>query len=171
MNNYKLDKTHTFAVNLFSGNCLFSKIVFLSVCSFLKTPASKHVQTSFPSQSVCSDPRYFRFTTGLFFQNFLFFLLMLPSVVYIINFCIYFFMKWKPLEITLIIFNPCSMVPPLRNFWDACFHWFILSFSIQDFEKYENISEEWEEPKKAEYVDQGNLRSWLLEPDSCDQYR
>ena len=46
-----------------------------------------------------------------------------------------------------------------------------LSYRFQDFEKYENISEEWEEPKKAEYVDQGNLRSWLLEPDSCDQYR
>jgi len=41
---------------------------------------------------------------------------------------------------------------------------------FSDFEKYLNISEEWEAPKVQPYKDQGNLRLWLQEPDGCDQY-
>merc|ERR1719412_2714465 len=41
---------------------------------------------------------------------------------------------------------------------------------FSDFDKYLNISEEWEPPKVQPYKDQGNLRLWLQEPDGCDQY-
>lgn len=41
---------------------------------------------------------------------------------------------------------------------------------FSDFEKYENIPQEWEPPTTQEYVDQGNLRDWLLEPDAADQF-
>ncbi|XP_067141561.1 eukaryotic translation initiation factor 3 subunit B [Centruroides vittatus] len=39
-----------------------------------------------------------------------------------------------------------------------------------DFEKYENIPDEWEPPKPQPYVDHGNLRYWLMEPECYDQY-
>lgn len=41
---------------------------------------------------------------------------------------------------------------------------------FSDFEKYENIPQEWEAPTPQDYVDQGNLRDWLLEPDAADQF-
>jgi len=41
---------------------------------------------------------------------------------------------------------------------------------FSDFEKYENIPEEWEAPKPREYKDQGNLRTWLLDNESADQF-
>lgn len=41
---------------------------------------------------------------------------------------------------------------------------------FSDFDKYLNISEDWEPPKVQPYKDQGNLRLWLQEPDGCDQY-
>ena len=41
---------------------------------------------------------------------------------------------------------------------------------FSDFEKYEAIPEVWEPPKPAEYKDQGNLRSWLQDPEANDQY-
>ena len=41
---------------------------------------------------------------------------------------------------------------------------------FSDFEKYLNISDEWEAPRPAPYKDQGNLRSWLQEADGCDQF-
>ncbi|XP_023327407.1 eukaryotic translation initiation factor 3 subunit B [Eurytemora carolleeae] len=48
-------------------------------------------------------------------------------------------------------------------------HTFLVNL-FSDFEKYDKITEEWEEPTPKEYVDQGNLRSWLLEPDAADQF-
>lgn len=39
-----------------------------------------------------------------------------------------------------------------------------------DIDKYSNIDEHWDPPKPQEYKDRGNLRSWLLNPDSYDQY-
>jgi len=48
-------------------------------------------------------------------------------------------------------------------------HTFLVNL-FSDFDKYESISEEWEEPKPQEYSDQGNLRQWLLEPDAADQF-
>lgn len=41
---------------------------------------------------------------------------------------------------------------------------------FSDFDKYENIPEEWEPPAPEPYKDMGNLKSWLLEPDACDQF-
>jgi len=41
---------------------------------------------------------------------------------------------------------------------------------FSDFEKYENIPDVWEPPQPQEYVDQGNLRSWLLDQDANDQF-
>merc|ERR1712156_64822 len=41
---------------------------------------------------------------------------------------------------------------------------------FSDFEKYENIPEEWEPPVEEPFVDQGSRKSHLLEPDACDQY-
>ena len=41
---------------------------------------------------------------------------------------------------------------------------------FSDFEKYENISEEWEPPKEEEYVNQGNRKSYLLNEAAHDQY-
>ncbi|GBN06702.1 Eukaryotic translation initiation factor 3 subunit B [Araneus ventricosus] len=42
--------------------------------------------------------------------------------------------------------------------------------SFTDYEKYENIPDEWEPPKPQPYTDHGNLKYWLQEPDACDQY-
>lgn len=47
------------------------------------------------------------------------------------------------------------------------------TFSVNlfsDFEKYFSIPDVWEPPTEEEYKDQGNLKSWLLEPDSYDQF-
>jgi len=41
---------------------------------------------------------------------------------------------------------------------------------FSDFEKYEGIPEMWEAPQPGEYKDQGNLRSWLLDPEANDQF-
>ena len=41
---------------------------------------------------------------------------------------------------------------------------------FSDFEKYENISDEWEPPTEEPYASQGNRKSHLLEPDACDQF-
>ena len=41
---------------------------------------------------------------------------------------------------------------------------------FNDINKYANISEKWEEPKPQPYMDRGNLRYWLENPDSYDQY-
>ena len=41
---------------------------------------------------------------------------------------------------------------------------------FSDFEKYENISDEWEPPTEEAYASQGNRKSHLLEPDACDQF-
>jgi len=41
---------------------------------------------------------------------------------------------------------------------------------FSDFEKYENISEEWEPPKEEEYINQGNRKSYLLDESAHDQY-
>jgi len=41
---------------------------------------------------------------------------------------------------------------------------------FSDFEKYENIPDEWEPPKPEPFKDQGSRKSHLLEPDACDQY-
>ncbi|XP_065659652.1 eukaryotic translation initiation factor 3 subunit B isoform X2 [Hydra vulgaris] len=42
--------------------------------------------------------------------------------------------------------------------------------SFNDFEKYKDISTDWVPPEKRVFNDFGNLKSWLLEPDSNDQY-
>ncbi len=41
---------------------------------------------------------------------------------------------------------------------------------FSDFEKYENVPDEWEPPSELPYVSHGNKKSHLLDPDSCDQY-
>lgn len=41
---------------------------------------------------------------------------------------------------------------------------------FSDFEKYENVPEEWEPPSELPYVSHGNKKSHLLDPDSCDQF-
>lgn len=48
-------------------------------------------------------------------------------------------------------------------------HVFIVNM-FQDIDKFLNIPDEFEEPTKGEYVDRGNLRDWLLDPDCYDQY-
>jgi len=49
------------------------------------------------------------------------------------------------------------------------YHTFLVNL-FSDFEKFENISEEWEEPKPLPFDDKKNLRDWLLDTDSIDQY-
>ncbi|XP_070581351.1 eukaryotic translation initiation factor 3 subunit B-like [Ptychodera flava] len=47
------------------------------------------------------------------------------------------------------------------------------SFAVNlftDFDKYANISDDWEPPKKQPYKDHGNLKWWLLDADCNDQY-
>jgi len=41
---------------------------------------------------------------------------------------------------------------------------------FSDFEKYENIPDEWEPPKPEPFKDTGSRKAHLLEPDACDQY-
>jgi len=48
-------------------------------------------------------------------------------------------------------------------------HTFLVNL-FSDFEKFENISEDWEEPVPRSVEDKGNQRDWLLDPDSIDQY-
>jgi len=48
-------------------------------------------------------------------------------------------------------------------------HTFLVNL-FSDFEKFEQISDEWEEPEPRPVEDKGNLRDWLLDTDSCDQY-
>jgi len=48
-------------------------------------------------------------------------------------------------------------------------HTFVVN-SFSDFDKYKNVSPEWNPPAKEEYKEVCNLKSWLLEPDSNDQY-
>jgi len=48
-------------------------------------------------------------------------------------------------------------------------HTFIVNL-FSDFEKFLQISDNWEPSQPQPYKDQGNLRSWLLEADGCDQY-
>lgn len=39
-----------------------------------------------------------------------------------------------------------------------------------DFDKYMNISDQWETPEKQPFKDFGNMRHWLEDPDCRDQY-
>jgi len=48
-------------------------------------------------------------------------------------------------------------------------HTFVVN-SFSDFDKYKNITPEWKPPAKEEYKAICNLKSYLLEPDSNDQY-
>ena len=48
-------------------------------------------------------------------------------------------------------------------------HYFTVNL-FSDFEKYENIEEEWEPPKEEPYGDQGNRKSFLLNENAHDQY-
>eukprot|EP00117_Sycon_ciliatum_P019562 scpid37911/ scgid17698/ Eukaryotic translation initiation factor 3 subunit B; Eukaryotic translation initiation factor 3 subunit 9; eIF-3-eta; eIF3 p116 len=41
---------------------------------------------------------------------------------------------------------------------------------LTDFEHYQSLPETFEPPKTKEFVSEGNLRSWLMEPDARDQY-
>jgi len=65
--------------------------------------------------------------------------------------------------------NAESAVAMMNNYKLDKQHTFLVNL-FSDFEKFENISEEWEEPSPQEYVDQGNLRAWLMEPDAADQF-
>lgn len=47
------------------------------------------------------------------------------------------------------------------------------SFAVNlftDFQKYESIPEEWKPPQPQPYVDHGNLRQWLQNPDCYDEF-
>lgn len=48
-------------------------------------------------------------------------------------------------------------------------HIFAVNF-FTDIEKYADFPTKWDPPEKKEFVEKGNLRSWLLEPDAHDQY-
>merc|ERR1712212_382169 len=48
-------------------------------------------------------------------------------------------------------------------------HTFIVN-SFADIEKYEKYAEDYEVPEARDYKDPGNLCSWVLDPDSNDQY-
>jgi len=65
--------------------------------------------------------------------------------------------------------NAQQAVAAMNNYKLDKTHTFLVNL-FTDFEKYEKISEEWEEPTPKPYEDQGNLREWLLEPDAADQY-
>jgi len=65
--------------------------------------------------------------------------------------------------------NAQQAVVAMNNYKLDKTHTFIVNL-FTDFDKYESISEEWEEPTPKAYEDQGNLREWLLEPDAADQY-
>jgi len=65
--------------------------------------------------------------------------------------------------------NAEQAVSAMNNYKLDKTHTFLVNL-FTDFEKYERISDEWEEPSPKPYEDQGNLRDWLLEPDACDQY-
>ena len=41
---------------------------------------------------------------------------------------------------------------------------------FSEFERSENIPDEWEPPTEEPYASQGNRKSHLLEPDACDQF-
>ncbi|WAQ97470.1 EIF3B-like protein [Mya arenaria] len=41
---------------------------------------------------------------------------------------------------------------------------------FSDYDKYENVSDEWEPPSPKPYKDLGNLRYWLQDPDCFDHY-
>ena len=41
---------------------------------------------------------------------------------------------------------------------------------FSDFEKYENIPDQWEPPVPEPFQDFGSRKYHLLEPDACDQY-
>ncbi len=48
-------------------------------------------------------------------------------------------------------------------------HTFVVNM-FSDFDKYLNIPDEWEPPSEEDYQDQGNLKSWLLDPRANDQF-
>lgn len=48
-------------------------------------------------------------------------------------------------------------------------HTFVVN-AFSDFDKFNNISEDYVVPEAREYKDTGNLSSWCLDPDSNDQY-
>merc|ERR1719357_2462040 len=65
--------------------------------------------------------------------------------------------------------NAVEAVKSTNNYKLDKMHTFVVNL-FSDFDKYENIPDEWEAPLPQEYKDQGNLRSWLLESDACDQF-
>jgi len=65
--------------------------------------------------------------------------------------------------------NAEQAVQAMNNYKLDKTHTFLVNL-FTDFEKYEDISDDWEEPTPKPYQDQGNLREWLLEPDAADQY-
>ena len=65
--------------------------------------------------------------------------------------------------------NALEAVKSTNNYKLDKQHTFIVNL-FSDFEKYLNISDEWEAPRPAPYKDQGNLRAWLQEADGCDQF-
>ncbi|XP_071813465.1 eukaryotic translation initiation factor 3 subunit B-like [Apostichopus japonicus] len=41
---------------------------------------------------------------------------------------------------------------------------------FSDFENYGDIPDDWQPPEKQSFVDHGNLKTWLMDPDCHDQY-
>lgn len=65
--------------------------------------------------------------------------------------------------------NALEAVKTANNYKLDKQHTFIVN-QFSDFQKYENIPDEWEPPQPKPYKDMGNLRSWLLNNESFDQF-
>ena len=65
--------------------------------------------------------------------------------------------------------NAVEAVKSTNNYKLDKQHTFIVNL-FSDFEKFLQISDNWEPSQPQPYKDQGNLRSWLLEENGCDQY-
>jgi len=65
--------------------------------------------------------------------------------------------------------NAVEAVKSTNNYKLDKQHTFLVNL-FSDFDTFENISDEWEEPMPQEYKDQGNLCSWLLDVEAADQF-
>jgi len=65
--------------------------------------------------------------------------------------------------------NAMEAVKSTNNYKLDKQHTFVVNM-FSEFDKYLDISDDWEPPQAQPYKDQGNLRAWLQESDACDQY-
>jgi len=65
--------------------------------------------------------------------------------------------------------NALEAVKQTNNYKLDKMHTFNVNL-FSDFDKYESIPDQWEPLQSGEYKDQGNLRSWLLDPEANDQF-